>query len=901
MAERWYRLAADEVLAKLNTSRRGLGWAEGERRLAQYGPNVIKKEERQRLWPLVLRQVSDVMTVILAAAAVVAWVTGDATDALMIAVVVVLNASLGFRQEYRAERALSALRKLEHPQVTVRRDGEAARVSSSDIVPGDIVVLAAGDRVPADGRLIEAAHVQVDESSLTGESTPVAKHVGALRAEDVPLGDRINLVFMGTTVLAGRARVVVTETGMAAELGRIAHLLQRVEVSKTPLQQRLAHLGTWLAVAVVFTTAGLFVAGVLRGEPLQLMLLTVVSLAVAVIPEGLPALVTIVLALGAQRMARRHALIRKLPAVETLGCVTTICSDKTGTLTQNIMSVGLVSVGARLFDVTGSGYRPEGRFTERGRDVDLLAEQGLRKLLLAAALCSDARLQREEEHWTILGDPTEGALLVAAAKAGLWKETLDAEYPREAEIPFDSDRKLMTTMHRDRHGRVWVFTKGSIEAVLRCSRSVTDGQTIEPLTRAHRDRLMRLNQDLASDGLRVLACAMRHLDVVPSSEDLAKAEDDLVFLGVFGLMDPPRPEARAAVARCREAGIRPVIITGDHRITAEAIAVNLGIKGPADRVLTGADLDALSEIELEALVPSVSVYARVSPEHKVKIVRALKRRGEIVAMTGDGVNDAPALRMADIGVAMGRSGTDVAREAADMVLLDDHFATIVAAVEEGRVIYDNIRKFTRYMLSTNSGEMLTVLFAMLLGLPLPLLPIQILWLNLVSDGLPALALGVEPPERAIMARPPRSPRESLFAGGLGSHILWTGVLMAAGTVAVFGWACRTQDLAHGRTMAFMTLTMFQMSHVLAIRSERDALWTIGPFSNSRLLGAVLLTIGLQLALTYNPVLQPIFHTTGLTGPALATCLAVAATVYVAVEIEKWWRYRRGGVSLVPTQ
>ncbi len=901
MAERWYGLNVDEALGRLNTSRLGLGSAEAERRLAHHGLNVLKDEEHKGIRPLVVRQVSDIMTVILAAAAAIAWVTGDATDAVMIAVIVVMNASLGFSQEYRAERALAALRKLEHPQVTVRRDGEAVRVPSSNVVPGDIVVLAAGDRVPADGRLIEAVRVQIDESSLTGESIPVTKHVGALHAADVPLGDRVNLVFMGTTVLTGRARAVVTETGMRAELGRIARLLQTVEVSKTPLQRRLAQLGTWLAVAVVAATAVLFVTGVLRGEPLQLMLLTSVSLAVAVIPEGLPALVTIVLALGAQRMARRHALIRKLPAVETLGCVTIICSDKTGTLTQNVMSVGLVTVGERVFDVTGNGYRPEGRFTDRGREIDLHAEEGLVQVLRAAVLCSDARLQHEEAGWAILGDPTEGALLVAAAKAGLWKETVDAEYPREAEIPFDSDRKLMTTMHRDRRGRVWVFTKGSIEEVLRRSRSVTDGRTVEPLTRSRRDRLMRINHDLASDGVRVLACAMRHLDGIPPSEDLAKAEDDLIFLGVFGMMDPPRPEARAAVARCRGAGIRPVMITGDHRVTAEAIAVNLGIKGPADRVLTGTDLDALSETEIEALAPSVSVYARVSPEHKVKIVRALKRRGEIVAMTGDGVNDAPALRIADIGVAMGRDGTDVAREASDMVLLDDHFATIVAAVEEGRVIYDNIRKFTRYILSTNTGELLTVLFAMLLGLPLPLLPIQILWLNLVSDGLPALALGVEPPERAIMARPPRPPQESLFVGGMGSHILWTGALMAAGTVAVFAWAHRTHDLAHGRTMAFLTLTVLQMGHVLAIRSERDALWTIGPFSNRRLMGAILLTVGLQLTLTYSSALQPVFHTTGLTGPELAVSLAAAAAVYILVEIEKWWRYRRGGASLGPAK
>jgi len=888
----WYKLNADEVLQQLGSSRTGLSTAEAQRRLKLHGPNLLKQEIQRGPWPILFRQFTDIMILILLVAAAIAWSMGDVSDTVMILVIVGLNATLGFSQEYRAERALAALRRLEQPQGVVRRDGALVQIPSLELVPGDLMSLEAGQRAPADGRLIEAVHLKMNESHLTGESVAVTKHTRTLHGGDLPLGDRANLVFMGTTVMTGHAWAVVSETGMETELGRIAHLLQTVEEHKTPLQIRLAYLGKWLAAAALAMTAVIFVAGLLRGEPIELMLLTAISLAVAVIPEGLPAVVTIVLALGAQRMVRRNALIRKLPAVETLGSVTTICFDKTGTLTQNIMSVELVYVQGRLVDITGNDYTPEGRFYEKGRELDLQAETALLEILRAAALCTNARLQQQEGRWTVLGDPTEGALLVAAAKAGLWKDKLEEEYPRIGEIPFDSTRKLMSTVHKDLKGQAWVFTKGSIEEILRRSSAIAQGQSHEPLTRHRHDDIVMINRELANDGVRVLACAMRRFETIPPAEDLKSVEEDLVFLGLFGMMDPPRPEAKAAVTRCREAGIRPVMITGDHRITAEAIATNLGVKGADDRILTGEDLDLMTTEGLRLLAPNVSIYARVSPEHKVKIVQALKAQGEVVAMTGDGVNDAPALRAADIGVAMGRGGTDVAREASEMVLLDDNFVTIVSAVEEGRIIYDNIRKFTRYMLSTNSGEILTMFFAILFGLPLPLVPIQILWINLVSDGLPALALGFEPPERAVMRRPPRHPQESLFAGGLGLHILWVGLLMGLGSIGIFGWAHWNQDLAHGQTMTFVTLTMFQMFHVLAIRSERDYLWTIGLFSNPKLMGAVLLTIVLQMAITYSPPLQPIFHTTALTAGELAACIVVSSTVFVAVEGEKWLRYRR---------
>jgi Ca2+-transporting ATPase len=893
MDRSWYRLNADEVIQELESARSGLSALESIQRFKQHGPNLLKEEGQKSAWSILFHQFSDIMILILLVASVISWAMGDLTDALMILVIVVLNTSLGFGQEVRAEKALAALRRLEQPLVVVRRDGQLVQIASQEVVPGDVMALEAGQRVSADGRLIEEVHLKVDESHLTGEPVAVTKQIRTLHAKDLPLGDHSNMVFMGTTVMTGHAWAVVTETGMKTELGKIAHLLKTVEDRRTPLQVRLATLGKWLAIAALVMTAVIFIAGVLRGEPLEMMLLTAISLAVAVIPEGLPAVVVIVLALGAQRMVRRNALIRKLPAVEALGCVTVICSDKTGTLTQNVMSVELLYLGKRLLHITGNGYKPTGSFYERDRRLDPQNERALLQLLRSAVLCTNARLQEQGGEWTVLGDPTEGALLVAAAKADLWQTSLEKEYSRIGEVLFDSSRQLMTTVQRDSTGQIWIFSKGSIEEILKRSTSLNEDDTLKPLTRHRYEEIMRINRQLAGDGVRVLACAMRKVAMVPPSQDLKELEENLIFLGLFGMMDPPRPEAKEAVARCRMAGIRPVMVTGDHRITAEAIATHLGIKGPADQVLSGEELESMTREKLESLVNSVAVYARVSPEHKVRIVQALKSRGEIVAMTGDGVNDAPALRAANIGVAMGKGGTDVAREASKMVLLDDNFATIVAAVAEGRMIYDNIRKFTRYMLSHNAGEILTMFFAILFALPLPLLPVQILWMNLVTDGLPALALGIEPSERDVMKRPPRHPEESLFAGGLGFQTVWIGFFIGLLTTILFAWSYqKTHDLAHSQTTAFFTLTTFQMFNVLAMRSERDALWTIGFFSNPKLMGAVLLTIFFQMAITYHPMLQSIFHTTALPIEDLMVCVVVASTVYFLVESEKWWRYRR---------
>ncbi|NKE70015.1 HAD-IC family P-type ATPase [Candidatus Manganitrophus noduliformans] len=893
----WHQLTAAQTLTALESAPEGLSHAEAARRLSDYGQNILKETEGKSPWSILLRQFTDVMIVILLAAAAISWWIGELTDTAMILVIVILNAALGFSQEYRAERALSALKKLEQPQVVVRREGAYLQIPSRNLVPGDIVAVEAGQKVPADGRLIETAQLKVDESQFTGESLPAGKTSPPIDREEVPLGDQTNRIFMGTTVMTGHGSAVVTETGMRTELGKIASLLQTVEDRKTPLQRRLATLGKRLAAAALIVTAVIFVAGLLRGETIETMLLTAISLAVAAIPEGLPAMVTIVLALGAQRMVRRNALIRKLPAVETLGSVTTICTDKTGTLTQNVMSVEAIYVDGRRLRVTGHGYRPEGAFYRNEDRLDPATDPPLRRLLRAAVLCSNAHLDLRDDKWTVLGDPTEGALLTAAAKADLRKEPLEREYTRIGEIPFDSTRKMMTTIHQDREGKIRAFTKGGLEELLRRSSLIVQGEEEVPLTDHHREEIARMHRELAGAGLRLLACGMRRLENRPDTDDpaLGRVEEELTFLGLFGMIDPLRPEAAEAVHRCRAAGIRPVLITGDHRITAEAIAAQIGMKEAGEQVLTGEELARLSPEALEPMVGKISIYARVAPEHKVKIVEALKRRGEIVAMTGDGVNDAPALRAADIGVAMGRSGTDVAREASEMVLLDDNFATIVSAVEEGRIIYDNIRKFTRYILSTNSGEILIMLFAILFALPLPLLPIQILWTNLVTDGLPALALGLEPPERDVMRRAPRPPEESLFAGGLGLHIVWVGLLMGLGTVALFAWAVQTRDHAHARTIAFLTLMLFQMFHVLAIRSERDPLWRIGFFSNPHLLGAAVLTLSLQLAITYLPPLQELFKTTALTGGELLACVGVASTVYFAVEGEKWLRaHTRGG-------
>jgi len=858
-----YTRSPEEVLHGLAVEpARGLRSDEATRRLQQHGANVLAEGRRRGPLRMLAAQFADFMILVLIAAALIAGAIGDLSDTLVIVAIVVLNAIVGFVQEYRAERAMTALRQLAAPIARVLRDGRSQHIAASELVPGDIVLLDAGNLVPADLRLLESAQLRTQEAALTGESEPVAKTVGSLPKTDLPLGDRTSMAFKGTLVVHGRGRGVVVATGMATELGHIAQLLHETEDSRTPLQRRLTRFGRILAVAVLLISGVLFVTGLLRGEPPILMLLTAISLAVAAIPEALPAVVTVALALGARRMVIRHALIRKLPAVETLGSVTFICADKTGTLTLNRMRVeALFCEGVMI--VPPPVERP--------------ASAVLTQLLQAMVLNNDAH---RDHAGTMVGDPTETALFEAAQDAGFSIDELAGELPRIAELPFDADRRCMTTLHANGEGVV-AYTKGSPEQVLALCDSLFTDAGPEALDRA---ALLAEAERMAADGLRVLAFARRDFSRPPLLES-EQVEANLGFLGFAGLMDPPRAEAKNAVALCRSAGITPVMITGDHPATARAVAQRLGIIGQGGEVLTGAELAGLSDAEFSAHVERVRVYARAAPEHKIRIIRALQEKGEYVAMTGDGVNDAPALRRADIGVAMGLSGTDVAKEASHMILLDDNFASIVGAVREGRRIFDNIRKFIRFVMAGNSGELITLSLAPLFGLPIPLLPIHILWVNLVTDGLPGLALATEREERGIMQRPPRPPGESIFARGMWQHILWAGLLLGALCIGVQAWALHVDD-AHWQTMVFTVLTLAQMFHVLAIRSERDSLLTLGLFSNRPLFGAILLTFALQLATIYIPALNPIFRTEPLTMGELGTCLALSSIMLVAVEAEK---------------
>jgi Ca2+-transporting ATPase len=841
------------------------------------------------------------MILILIAAAVVAALLGDFKNAIAIGSIVLLFAILGFVQEYRAEKAIAALKKLSVPNVRVLRDGKLAEIAAHALVPGDVIQLETGNMVPADLRLLEAVNLRIQEAALTGESEPIEKHTAPISREDLPLGDRRNMSYMGTLVSQGRATALVVATGMKTELGKIADLLQQTVQEPTPLQARLDRLGKTLAVIGVLIAGLIFMIGMLRGDELRHMLLTAVSVAVAIVPEGLPAVVTITLALGAQRMLARKALIRKLPAVETLGSVTVICSDKTGTLTENRMTVVVMDVAGHSVDLSQSMERTGSvTFQEYGTAKNTpIRDPGISLLAIGGALCNDARLvEQNENQFHTLGDPTEGAMVVASAKLGFWKDDLDLSMVRVAEVPFDSDRKRMTTVHRVEQAGLekmqleahvlqtfsmpfFAFTKGSVDGLLSISTHVWRNNQREPLDETWRRKIEATNEKLAGKGMRVLGVACRKLETVPPS---AEIEQNLTFVGLFGMIDPPRPEVKDAVALTRSAGIRTVMITGDHPLTAAEIARQLGISENGS-VITGAELEKMSFDELKAQVDQVNVFARVSPEHKIKIVQAFQERGHIASMTGDGVNDAPALRRANIGVAMGITGTDVSKEASDLVLMDDNFATIVAAVKEGRTIYDNIRKFVRFSVAGNIGKVLVMLIAPFLGKPIPLLPLQLLWLNLLTDGLLGLGMGVEKPEGDTMKRPPYSPSEGVFSRGAGRQTIWVGVVIGAIALGLGSWYFFSGNPVW-QTMIFTSLAFAQVGQALASRSTRESLFAVGLTTNPLLLGMTLLVSVLQLAVLYIPPVAVFFGVIPLGARDLALAVGSGVLVFLMIEIEK---------------
>ncbi len=886
----WHALETAEVVRLLGTDpAQGLGAEEAARRLEEFGLNELVEERRISPLSLFLSQFKNVLILILLAAIGLSIVVGEVVDGAIIGVIVLFSALLGFFQEYRAERALESLKKMLSPTVLALRDGRASRIPSKHLVPGDVILLEAGDKIAADGRLIETSSLKCDEAALTGESVPVSKQSGPVAA-GAGLGDRKNMVLAGTVVAYGRGRAVVTSTGMQTEFGRIAREVTAVSTKRTPLEVRTAEIGKWLgilALSICFLVAGLSVLreALTAGLSLPFLVTTImfaVALAVAAVPEALAAIVTGALAIGMQQMARRNALVRRMPAVETLGCTTVICSDKTGTLTRGEMTVRRIFAGGSMVEVTGAGYEPKGELRAVAAGENPGVPTAAFRLLEVACLCSDAFLENRQGTWSVRGDPTEAALLVAAVKAGLDPEQLRRENPRVAEVPFSSERKRMSTLHRTAGGRIWVCVKGAPEEILKRSTRVLEGHEPRALADADRSRLLEINREMARSALRVLAVAFRLLEAVPG--DLAEGEEverDLVFLGLAGMMDPPRPEAVQAVATCREVGIRTVMITGDHELTAVAVARELGMYSDGDLVLGGDALHGMSEQELARIVDRVRVYARVSPLDKLKIVRAWKSRGEIVAMTGDGVNDAPALKQADIGIAMGLTGTDVTKEAADMVLSDDNFATIVGAVERGRWIYDNIKKYLTYLLRCNVTEVAVIGGIVLLLGPehLPLLPAAILYINLATDGLPALALGVAPPDPDLMRRPPRNPAEGVFTREVKLFIL-LGLLLET-PVFFYLFFDRMPDLAHARTQIFFVFILVELAIALNFRSMRFSIVRAPP--HRWLLLAILWEILLVTVLVRIPSVREAF---GIVMPSLsdlAWILGFCAFVFAAME------------------
>lgn len=861
----WHSLTTEECLTFLEVTPAGLTTTEAKARTERFGENRLNEGESASLLAIFLHQFQDFMVLVLLAATLISGLLGEFMDAITIIAIIFVNGVLGFFQEIRAERSLASLKELTSPTANVLRDGQKITLPASDLVPGDMVYLENGDRIPADIRILKSQGLEAEESSLTGESLPVHKIQDTIVEEDIGIGDRKNMLYMGTMITRGKGYGVVTATGMDTEMGLIADLIQTAEETETPLQRRLEQLGKVLVYVALAITLIVVVTGILHGQNIYNMFLAGVSLAVAAIPEGLPAIVTIALALGVQRMIKRKAIVRKLPSVETLGAATVICSDKTGTLTQNRMTVQKVWAGGQFFDVTGSGEQTVGTFELSGKAIDASRRQDLRRILEIAVACNNALIESSDGDSVLLkGDPTESALLVMGAKAGFHQESLEKMLPRQDENPFDSTRKVMSVLIKNEQGQYFVFAKGAPDVLLeRCTHMQVDGKIV-PMSTSLLKATQQSIEMMASHALRNIGFAYRKLDDVGVWQTQA-AEQQLVFVGLVGMIDPPRPEVLPAIQTCKKAGIRTVMITGDHQITAEAIARQLGILPKNGQVIDGKQLSAMDDAELEKRVDKIYVFARVSPEHKLRIVKALQNIGHVVAMTGDGVNDAPAIKASDIGISMGKGGTDVAKEASALILSDDNFATIVAAIEEGRSIYDNIRKFVRYLLASNVGEIITMFLAMLMGLPLPLLPIQILWVNLVTDGLPAIALGVDSAEDDIMQKPPRNVKESIFARGLGWKIISRGVMIGVMTLAVFWFTLQTDptNLTKAQTMAFTTLVMAQLIHVFDCRSVDRGIFARNLFGNMWLVASVAVSIILMLVVMYVEPLQPVFKTVPL--------------------------------------
>ncbi|MBU5257134.1 calcium-transporting P-type ATPase, PMR1-type [Tissierella praeacuta] len=886
----WYSKSKEEILSELNTNlNSGLTKNEVDLRLEKYGSNDLREEDKKSFFSKIVAQFSDFLILILIGAAIISFAVGESKDAIVIIAIVMVNAFLGIYQEGRAEKALDALKKMSSPNAKVIRDGTTEVAPASSLVPGDIVVLDAGDIIPADLRLVESSNLKIEEASLTGESVPVEKDSNVFFEEEVSLGDRKNMAYMSTAVTYGRGKGVVVGTGHDTEIGNIATMIQSFEDEVTPLQKQLNQLGKVLGITTIIICIAVFGIGLLQNREVLEMFMVAISLAVAAIPEGLPAIVTIVLAIGMNRMVKRNAIVKKLLAVETLGSTTVICSDKTGTLTQNEMTVVKVFTDGKIIDVTGGGYEPVGEFKIEGNTINVEDIGDFQTLLSISALANDANLEKTSDGYKVIGDPTEGALITLAGKGNINKQSINKEFPRIEEIPFDSDRKMMTTFHKDYiPNKVVSFTKGAPDIIInRCTRISMDGKILD-FDDILKKEVLKVNNIFSKKALRVLAFAYKEYNNLPNNISTDSNEVDMTFIGLVGMIDPARPEAKDAIAKCKEAGIKTIMITGDYKETAFAIAKELGMAESIDQAMMGEELNKISDEELREVVKNIKVYARVSPEHKVRIVSALKANGEITAMTGDGVNDALALKRADIGVSMGITGTDVAKNTAELILTDDNFASIVSAVEEGRIIYSNIKKFVFFLLSCNIGEIFLVFTSILLNLPVPLLAIQLLWLNLVTDSFPALALGVEKGDPDIMDTPPRNPNEPILTKNMLLGILLQSLAVGVAALLAYRWGLTTyaDSIDKARTIAFTSLITAELLRAYSSRSQKYTLFKIGFFTNSTLVYGTLFSFILLLGVLYIPFMQPIFHTFALGIKDWAAILEYAFIPLIIGEISK---------------